>query len=331
MMNIISRSDWDQFYQSHPEAHLLQSGQWGELKSAFGWEAVRVINGDTGAQILFRKLLIGSSIGYLPKGPIGKITESFLQALNQVCKAHNAVFLKIEPDVFEPDDFSSNGSLLNGDNVYRTATIQPQRTIVLSLAGDETAWLDNMKQKTRYNIRVAERKNVVVRETHDPDIFYDMVMRTGERDGFGVHTRSYYEKAYQLFSETGQCTILTAFYADMPLAGIMVFANGSRSWYFYGASTEHERNRMPAYLLQLEGMRWAASKGCLTYDLWGVPDYPEDRLESDFLDRHDGLWGVYRFKRGFGGELRRSVDAVDIVYRPFLYKLYKMIKNRGAE
>lgn len=330
-MDTLTRSDWDTFYQSHPEAHLLQSSQWGELKSSFGWEADWVVDGETGAQVLFRKLLIGSSIAYLPKGPIGHLTEPFLKALTRLCKKHNAIFLKIETDLFEPDDLKGKELLLSHDNVFRTASIQPQRTIVISLEGDEDSWLERMKQKTRYNIRVAERKNVLVRETHNPDEFYEMVMRTGERDGFGVHTRLYYEKAYQLFSETGHCAILTAYYTDTPLAGIMVFANGSRSWYFYGASTEIERNRMPAYLLQLEGMRWAAAKGCRSYDLWGVPDFPEERLEAEFMDRHDGLWGVYRFKRGFGGELRRSVDAFDIVYRPFLYNLYKMIKNRGGE
>ena len=103
---------------------------------------------------------------------------------------------------------------------------------------------------------------------------------------------------------------------------MMVFARGRRAWYVYGASTDEERNRMPTYLLQWEAMRWARSKGAEEYDLWGVPDEDEETLEADFTRRNDGLWGVYRFKRGFGGKLKRAAQAVDRVYNPWLYKLY---------
>jgi lipid II:glycine glycyltransferase (peptidoglycan interpeptide bridge formation enzyme) len=109
----------------------------------------------------------------------------------------------------------------------------------------------------------------------------------------------------------------------------MVFANGLRAWYVYGASNNEERNRMPTYLLQWEAIRWAKSKGCEEYDLWGVPDENEEMLEANFESRHDGLWGVYRFKRGFGGELKRAAQALDKVYNPLLYWVYlKFIGNR---
>ena len=93
-------------------------------------------------------------------------------------------------------------------------------------------------------------------------------------------------------------------YEGRPLAGLMVFARGSRSWYFYGASNDEERNRMPTYLLQWEAMRWAKARGCSEYDLWGIPDADEEALEAGFASRSDGLWGVYRFKRGFGGTIK---------------------------
>lgn len=86
---------------------------------------------------------------------------------------------------------------------------------------------------------------------------------------------------------------------------------------------------MPTYPLQWEAMRWARDKGCKTYDLWGIPDHPEEVLEDQFMDRSDGLWGVYRFKRGFGGEVRRTVGAWDRVYRPFLYRLYELYAGRN--
>jgi lipid II:glycine glycyltransferase (peptidoglycan interpeptide bridge formation enzyme) len=79
---------------------------------------------------------------------------------------------------------------------------------------------------------------------------------------------------------------------------------------------------MPNYLLQWEAMRWARSRGCEEYDLWGVPDEDEPTLEAGFAGRDDGLWGVYRFKRGFGGQLRRAAQSMDRVYNPLLYRAY---------
>jgi lipid II:glycine glycyltransferase (peptidoglycan interpeptide bridge formation enzyme) len=180
-----------------------------------------------------------------------------------------------------------------------------------------------MKQKTRYNIRLAEKKEVVIRESDDIDAFYALMQTTGERDQFGVHSREYYQRAYDLFAPAGNCTLLLAEYHHQPLAGLMVFAHGRRAWYFYGASSNQERHRMPAYLLQFQAMRWAAARGCEIYDLWGIPDFDEEVLEREFSNREDGLWGVYRFKRGFGGEIRRSIGAWDKVYQPLLYRLYQ--------
>ncbi len=106
------------------------------------------------------------------------------------------------------------------------------------------------------------------------------------------------------------------------LAGLMVFAFGGKAWYLYGASADDGRELMPNYLLQWEAMRWAQAQGAQTYDLWGVPDEDEQTLETQFTQRSDGLWGVYRFKRGFGGRLVRVAGAWDWVYAPLQYRLY---------
>jgi lipid II:glycine glycyltransferase (peptidoglycan interpeptide bridge formation enzyme) len=98
----------------------------------------------------------------------------------------------------------------------------------------------------------------------------------------------------------------------------------------YGGSSEMERERMPNYLLQWEAMRWAKARGCEEYDLWGVPDESQEALEAHFAERSDGLWGVYRFKRGFGGDVRRAVQASDRVYRPLLYRLY-LLRISGSD
>jgi peptidoglycan pentaglycine glycine transferase (the first glycine) len=114
------------------------------------------------------------------------------------------------------------------------------------------------------------------------------------------------------------------------LAALMVFAYGKRSWYFYGGSANIHRERMPNYLLQWEAMRWARTQGCTEYDFWGVPDADLETLEAGFTQRTDGLWGVYRFKRGFGGELRRALGPWDRVYQPLLYRLYLLWqRSRG--
>jgi peptidoglycan pentaglycine glycine transferase (the first glycine) len=103
-----------------------------------------------------------------------------------------------------------------------------------------------------------------------------------------------------------------------------------RAYYFYGASANEERERMPTYLLQWEAIRWARAHGCIEYDLWGVPDADEETLEANFTHLSEGLWGVYRFKRGFGGELRRSPGAWDRVYQPVMYAFYKWWTNRNT-
>ncbi len=211
-------------------------------------------------------------------------------------------------------------------------SIQPPRTIVLDISDDEEAILGRMKQKTRYNIRLSARKGVTVRIGSAEDVasFTAMMAVTGARDAFGVHAPTYYERAYERFAPSGRAVLLLASYEGRDLAGVMVFALGKTAWYFYGASTDEERQRMPAYSAQWEAIRWARARGCAVYDLWGVPDADEETLEAEFAHRSDGLWGVYRFKRGWGGRLVRQMPAWDYVYSPPIYALYRVyLARRG--
>jgi len=322
--------DWNKFIESHPNAHLLQMGEWGELKKNFGWKPVRIVNNEVGAQILFRRLPLGLTIGYMPKivnseKIIGK-SEEFWKEVDLVCKRNHAVFLKIEFDLWDTQFIlhpSREAFILSRHN------IQPPRTIVIPIDGNEETIMSRMKPKCRYNIRLAEKKGVTIRAWDDISAFHEMMTVTGGRDNFGVHSKEYYQRAYELFHPKGTCELLVAEYEGRPLASLMVFANGKRARYVYGASNDHERNRMPTYLLQWEAIRWAKAHGCDEYDLWGVPDENEETLEANFESRHDGLWGVYRFKRGFGGEVKRAAQALDRVYNPLLYWLYtKYIGNR---
>jgi peptidoglycan pentaglycine glycine transferase (the first glycine) len=328
-MSIVSLSDWNQFLSTYPNAHLLQTGEWGELKSAFGWEAVRIVSGNVGTQILFRKLPLGFTVGYIPKLASHFQESAFSQDLwceiDAVCKKNLAIFLKLEPDVW------NDQKLDTGNLILRTSphNIQPPRTLIVDMKGSEAEILARMKQKTRYNIRLAEKKGVTVRTWDDIESFHKMMLLTGVRDGFGVHSREYYQRAYELLHPKQMSELLLAEYEGKPLAALFVARNGNRAYYLYGASTDEERNRMPTYLLQWEAMKWAKLRGGEEYDLWGVPDEDEATLEANFETRHNGLWGVYRFKRGFGGQLKRAVQAMDLVYHPGLYWAYlRFVGNR---
>jgi len=328
-MPIVSLTDWNQFLSRHPNAHLLQTGEWGELKSAFGWKPVRFVSGEEGVQILFRKLPLGFTIGYIPKASVSSQQSIFSQELwseiDLVCKQNRAIFLKIEPDLWK-DQKPETWSLALETSPHN---IQPPRTVIVNIKGNEEEILARMKQKTRYNIRLAEKKGVIVRTWDDIESFHQMMLITGGRDGFGVHSREYYQRAYDLLHPKQMGELLLAEYEGKPLAALFVARNGNRAYYLYGASTDEERNRMPTYLLQWGAMKWTKAHGCEEYDLWGVPDEEEGTLEANFERRQDGLWGVYRFKRGFGGEVKRAIQAMDRVYNLLLYRAYlRFIGNR---
>jgi len=331
-----------------PWGHVLQSSQWGQLKERFGWQVARLAVEDrgqwlAGAQVLFRPLG-PRTIAYVPKGPIidwadAEVTQTLLEALHRLCRQRRAILLKLEPDL--ADDRSAETSSSSVETRSRRSptlaqrltelgfrpspqSIQPQCTILLDLAPDPEDILARMKSKTRYNIRLAARKGVTVREGTAEDLsgFYRLMQATGERDGFGIHSQAYYQTAHQLFVPQDLAKLFLATFEDKILAGIMAFAFGQRAWYMYGASSDEHRNLMPNYLTQWEAIKWAKERGCLTYDLWGIPDEEEEVLEREFLKRSDGLWGVYRFKRGFGGQVVHYLGAYDYVYSPLLYRLY---------
>jgi len=210
---------------------------------------------------------------------------SFWGEIDNVCRKHRAIFCKLEPDTW-----GVNFILHPSSFTLSKHNIQPPRTIIIDIRGSEDEILARMKQKTRYNIRLAEKKGVTVHAWDDLEAFHGMMLLTGGRDGFGVHSLEYYRRAYGLLHPKQMGEILVAEYEGKPLAALFVARNGKRAYYLYGASTDEERNRMPTYLLQWEAMKWAKAHGCEEYDLWGVPDEEEATLEANFESRHDGLW-----------------------------------------
>jgi peptidoglycan pentaglycine glycine transferase (the first glycine) len=331
----ITPDAWDAFVAGHPRCHILQTSSWGALKSQFGWSAQRVglAHADrlvAGAQTLIRSLPAGlGHLAYVPKGPLVNWEDeaqvaSMTHALDRAARAQGAIALTIEPDLCDTDAHRKQLRAL-GFGPSPLGSVQPRRTIVIDIAPDEDAILAAMKQKTRYNVRLARRKGVTVREATGADLpaFQALMAATGERDAFDVHSPAYYEAAYHLFAPRDQARLLLAEVAGEAVAAVMAFALPPRSWYFYGASSDAHREKMPTYLLQWAAARWAKSLGCTSYDLYGIPDEDEETLEAQFTQRNEGLWGVYRFKRGFGGEVVRSVGAWDRVYAPLRYRLYR--------
>lgn len=329
-MNAITPAQWDALITQH-HGHLLQSWAWGQLKSKFGWTPVRLAHADAAAQVLFKQLPLGFTIAYIPKGPLVNWADAsqcraLLGQIHAEAKRRRAIFLKIEPDAGGP--VASQPALANflaAAGFTPADTIQPQTSIIIDLAPPEAEILAQMKQKTRYNIRLGEKKGVTIRAGSPADLptFHRLSQLTASRDGFGIHPLEYYQTAFELFAPHN-CALLLAEYQNEPLAALMAFAHGSAAYYFYGASSNEHRNVMPTYPLQWAAMGWAKNRGCASYDLWGIPTADEAILEAEFTERHDGLWGVYRFKRGFGGQIVRSVGAFDYVYNPLLYQLYRL-------
>jgi peptidoglycan pentaglycine glycine transferase (the first glycine) len=312
--------------------HLLQSAAWGQLKSQFGWQSTRIESGEAVAQILFRQLPLGVTLAYIPKGPTGNWADldtcgQLFEQVHHEAKRRRAIFLKVEPDIQLPAS-QDQTTVLTQCGFTPADSIQPETSIVIDISDDEDMILAAMKQKSRYNIRLARRKEVTIREGDETDLplFHGLAQETATRDGFGVHSQAYYRAAYQLFAPD-QCALLFAEFQGQPLAALMVFRHQQQAYYFYGASSNIHRNLMPTYLLQWEAIRWAKKHDCTTYDLWGVPNAPAEVLEAEFTNRSDGLWGVYRFKRGFGGKIVHSAGAFDYVYNPLLYQIYRVYRR----
>lgn len=314
---------WDSFVEGEG-GHILQSYAWGEFKPQFGWIPLRLAVEDEGqilaaAQILIRPLPL-ASFSYLPKGPIiaeshREVLSVLLEAVHRTLRRRGCIFLRLEPDGEEGSPWGEELSRLG----FRPAAapVQPQSTMLVDLRDTAEVLLGRMKPKTRYNIGLAQKKGVAVREGVEADLadFYRLLEETSRRDEFFIRSEDYYRQAWRLFSPADRCRLLLATFNGQVIAGLMVFAWGGRAWYLYGASSQENREVMPNHLLQWQAMLWAKEKGCATYDLWGIPDEVGHSGEpEDFMERKGGLWGVYRFKRGFGGQVVRSAGAYDYIY-----------------
>ncbi len=338
------RKAWNTFAVQQPFFAMIQSWEWGEFKEKLGWRAVRLAIEEqgqilAGAQMLVKPVPSGLvSIAYVPGGPLGNwqdkaMMSRLLAELVRVARQHRAIFLRIEPAHL--NNPATNHFLHSQGFRSNPYTNQPRATIILDLTQDLDDVLKQMRKKTRQYIRRAARKGVTVRAGDHKDLpaFYDLMRITGQRSGFSPRIRDYYEYEWQTFARNGQVALFLAYYQDQLLAGRMAFCFGNRAAEFHAGSSNEHTDLRPNYLLAWEAIKWAKAQGCCTYDLWGIPDevgqavYEGRNLPKE--KRTDGLWGVYRFKSGFGKNVIYYIGAYDYVFSRPLYWLAtnRLLKN----
>jgi len=298
-------------------------------------------------QILNRGFAARLSILYAPKGPLldwnnTSLRTRVLTDLQAFAKKQGAIFLKIDPDIVlgrgipnsEGEVTESNGQaavaeLTRRGWVYSSDQIQFRNTVLIDLSAAEEEMLARMKPKTRYNIRLSEKKGVSVRvgTLGDLPMLYKMYAETSIRDGFVIRDENYYMTVWKLFMQSQPSTFdlrpstvpLIAEVDGEPVAAIFLFMFAGRAYYVYGMSRNLHREKMPTYLLQWEAIKRAKASGCIAYDLWGAPEV---------FAESDSMWGVYRFKEGLGGEVIRTLGAYDFAPNKLWYKLYAEVMPR---
>lgn len=350
IFDIKKPSQWNQLIESLPGSHALQTWQWGEVKKQFGWDVHPLIWRDAeekviaAALVLQRKITmkflpLQASVIYIPRGPLldwadQPLVEEVIRDLQGFAKAQGAIFLKIDPDLpvghgvpgkegthENPVGLSVKTFLETTGWHFANEQIQFRNTVTVDLQSDEEALLKGMKSKTRYNIRLAERRGVTVRSggVDDIDLLYQMYAHTAVRDDFLIRDQAYYRTVWQTFIEADLAKPLIAEVDGQPVGAVVIFKFAGRAWYFYGMSLDEHREKMFNYRLQWEAMRYSKASGCQMYDMWGAPD---------IFNEDDPLWGVYRFKDGFGGEVLRTLGAWDYPVQPIIYRLYSQILPR---
>jgi lipid II:glycine glycyltransferase (peptidoglycan interpeptide bridge formation enzyme) len=344
---------WDELIASLPLTHLLQTWEWSQVKAKYGWQAMPFVWQEinrkpvAAAMVLKRSIPIGGfakkmCVLYVPKGPLldwndTVLRQRVLDDLQAFAKRQGAIFIKMDPDVALGVGIPGSNEAVEYDNGHEVRSeltqrgwrfsqdqIQFRNTVIIDLSPSEEEMLARMKQKTRYNVRLAQKKGVTVRvgTTDDSPKLYHMYAETSVRDGFVIREEGYYQTVWRIFDSSEHLTrsLSTPFHESLiaevdyqPVAAISLFFFAGRAIYLFGMSSDEHRDKMPNHLLQWEAMRRAKTLGCKTYNLWGAPNE---------FDESDDLWGVFRFKEGFGGYVLRTLGAWDFTASPMMYKVY---------
>ena len=346
-----SAAEWDERIARLYDPHLLQTWEWAQVKAAYGWQRIPVIWDDDAAAMLLKRHMTSQGLAarlsllYAPRGPLFDVTdfhwETLLSDLESFARRQGAILLKIDPDLrlggTGPDDdydpYAEYGLKFQRYAQVRgwrfsESQVQFRNSVIVDLGESQAELLARMKPKTRYNIRLAEKKGVRVRTgtLDDLPMLYRMYAETSVRDGFVIRDESYYQTVWHTFMRhPGSGWIypwaepLVAEVDGEAVAGIFVFYFVGRAYYLYGMSSGAHREKMPNYLLQWEAIKRMQDRGRRLYDLWGAPDT---------LDESDPMWGVYRFKEGLGGHVRKTIGAWDYPASPLWYKAYTQLVPR---
>ena len=336
ILDINEKHNFNKFVEKHPLGHFLQLWEWGMVKKGMGWEYLPLVveeDGEIRASLLILKRPlpipgIKKCIFYAHRGPVidfedEELCQVLIASTRRIAKEHGAIFLKIDPAV-SADNHKFRQILIKcGFKLNETGLdfegVQPKFVFRLDITPSELSLLSNMHQKWRYNIKLSGRKGVTVREAtgkEDLKIFYDILLETAERDNFLVRGYEYFEWIWDFMVTNNYAQVFLAEYNGRVISATLAFILGTKAWYLYGASSNSDRNVMPNYLIQWEMIKWARKNGCTLYDFRGV---------SGDLDENNPLYGLYRFKKGFGGELAEFTGEWDKVYSPFFYLLWNRV------
>lgn len=304
-------------------SHLMQSVEWGEFREKTGvkvWRLGKFVNGNliSGMQGTFHQIPgTDFTAGYVPKGNL--LDRDWLQAWAEVGARERAVFIKFEPNVLAADGLDVIESLEKLPNLKFRPAQKPLFTkynflIDLSLSDDEL--LAKMKPKTRYNIRLAQRKGLVVEEQSDPQAFatyLKLYFETTKRQKFFGHNPAYHQTLWETLRPHNLAHLLLAFWQGSPLVAWMLFNFKETLYYAYGGSTTTHRELMPSNLVGWEAVCLGKKLGCQTFDLWGAARVPDP-------EPNDPFYGFHRFKAGFGGQLVEYVGSFDLILKPLHYQ-----------
>ena len=327
LQNKKDEEEYSDFLEKHERCNFQQSLEWAKVKQS--WKREVILAEDTNGKIngslmvLVRKIPFFGNIMYSARGPVCdihniEVLRQITEGAKELAKKYNAIVLRIEPDIKSNDTDFRNIMLELGYSIKDDAKnfrdeIQPRYVFRLDTKNKtEDEIFKNFHQKTRYNVRLATKKGVTVKEGTREDLkdFHKIMVTTGIRDGFITRPLEYFEKMYDCLGPE-HMQILMAYYDGKPISGVIPIMYGNKTWYLYGASSNEHRNLMPNYLLQWEMIKIAISRKSDIYDLRGVPGIADDSN------------GLYRFKKGFGAEYTEFIGEVYIPFKPLTYKAYK--------
>lgn len=323
MFEIITKEqipEYEAFLQSHPKGHFAQSALWAKQKPMWNWEAI-VSRDDSGKikgslSVLIRKIIPGMpfTMMYGCRGPVTDLRDretlqELLEGARALAKKHHAYVIKIDPDVSSEETeyakiLQDLGFKLTGGGATFDA-IQPQYVFRLNTQGKTSEeLLAALPQSTRRKVRTAPKKGVVTKVCGQEAIpeFAKLMLETGVRDGFVTREESYFAQMLENLGEHAR--LYMAYFEDKPIAGTLAIWYGDKVWYLYGASANEHRNLMPNYQLQWNMIEWAVEQNCRLYDFRGVPGH---------VGEDHPLYGLYKFKLGFGGDYVEFVGEMDLV------------------